>query len=92
MSSDLVTDKTRQIRSHEIAQLRRHVSGPGSSFETTQLQQELKEISKNDRENLLMSLNIQTKREVPADQILAMKANLAIPWKKLSVMRRLIYT
>lgn len=44
-------------RSHDIAQLRKHTSGVGSSPETIQLQQEVKQLCKEDREKLLKSLN-----------------------------------
>ena len=91
VSSEQATNKTRQTRSHEIAQFRRHVSGPGSSSESIQLQHELKEMSCDERESLLLSLKGQQtcSTEVSADQILAMKATLSIPWNKLRTMRRL---
>ena len=62
------------------------MSGPGSSAESVQLQEEMRQMSKEDREELLMSLHRNT--AVSPQQVLAFKADLAIPWNKLRIMRR----
>ena len=54
-----------------------------------QLQDEVKSCHKDERQALLDELhNGGFKVEVTPEQTLAMKANLAIPWVKLRVVRR----
>ena len=65
----------------------RNVVSKGSPVQ--QLQYELKTLNKDDREALLDSaFGDQTSIAIPADQVLAMKADLQITWAKLRVMRR----
>ena len=59
------------------------MSGPA---ESVQLQEEMRQMSKEDREELLMSLHRNT--AVSPQQVLAFKADLAIPWNKLRIMIR----
>ena len=52
----------------------------------TQLQAELKTFSPEERQDLLKSAGITI--NIPPEQGLAIKADLAIPWNKLRVIRR----
>ena len=58
----------------------------GESSEHIQLQSEIRLLDSEDREKLLHTIGLHT--EVSAEQGLALKADLAIPWNKLRVMRR----
>lgn len=54
-----------------------------------QLQHELKTLTKEDREAILdVAMDGAPSIVIPADQVLAMKADLSITWNKLRVMRR----
>lgn len=54
-----------------------------------QLQYEIKTLTKEDREAILnTSMGDATSIVIPAEQVLAMKADLSITWNKLRVMRR----
>ena len=54
----------------------------------TQLQAEVKMLSSEERQDLLKSVGITI--DIPPEQGLAMKADLAIPWNKLRIIRRYI--
>ena len=56
----------------------------------TQLQAEMKMLSSEERQDLLKSVGITI--DIPPEQGLAMKADLAIPWNKLRIIRRYIYS
>lgn len=51
-----------------------------------QLQAEVKMLTSEERQDLLKSAGITV--DIPAEQGLAIKADLAIPWNKLRVIRR----
>ena len=51
-----------------------------------QLQAEVRALSAEERQDLLKSAGITI--DIPPDQGLAMKADLAIPWNKLRIIRR----
>lgn len=54
-----------------------------------QLEYELKTLSKKDREAILHeAMGAGQSIAIPADQVLAMKADLSITWNKLRDMRR----
>ena len=53
-----------------------------------QLQNEVKSLTKEDRQSLLQTATDDTVA-VSANDVLAMKADLSIPWNKLRVLRRL---
>lgn len=56
---------------------------------TRQLEYELKTKSKQEREELLdATIGTAKSITIPADQVLAMKANLQITWNSLRAMRR----
>ena len=54
----------------------------------TQLQAKVKMLSSEERQDLLKSVGITI--DIPPEQGLAMKANLAIPWNKVRIIRRYI--
>lgn len=56
------------------------VSGGDS---TSQLREEIRHLSRSERQELLHSAGFTL--EIPAEQGLAMKADLGIPWNKLRV-------
>ncbi len=62
----------------------REVASGGDS--TSQLAAEVNYLSKSQREELLPQVQLPV--VIPADHALAMKADLAIPWTKLRVLRR----
>ena len=65
----------------------RSVVSKGSPVE--QLQYEMKSLTKADREAILDgAFGDKSSIVIPADQVLAMKADLSITWTKLRVMRR----
>ena len=54
-----------------------------------QLQYEIKTLTKEDREAILdTALGKESTIKIPADQVLAMKADLSITWNKLRAMRK----
>lgn len=71
-----------------MQQLRRQASGQSCLAESAQLQDEVKQMCKEDREKLLKSITDST--VVSSEEVLAFKADLGIPYNKLRTMRRLI--
>ena len=66
----------------------REVVSKGAS--SKQLEHEVKLLTKAERETLLESaMGDMPAIAIPADQVLAMKADLSITWNKLRVLRRL---
>ena len=68
----------------EVLETIREVTSGGDS--TSQLAAEVNHLSKVQREELLQQ--VQLPLVISADHALAMKADLAIPWTKLRVLRR----
>ena len=52
----------------------------------SQLQDELKTLTREERQEILKSAGVTI--DIPPEQGLAMKADLAIPWNKLRIIRR----
>lgn len=52
----------------------------------SQFREEIRHLSKSERQDLLHSAGFTL--DIPAEQGLAMKADLGIPWNKLRVIRR----
>ncbi len=50
------------------------------------MQEEIRHLNKEDRQSLLFSGGFTI--DIPPEQGLAMKADLAIPWNKLRIIRR----
>ena len=70
-------------RSHHLAQVREHVSG-GTSLE--QMESEIRCLSKQERQQVLKGASLPI--EIPAEHVLAMKADLSLPWNKLREISR----
>ena len=64
--------------------MRRIIGGEDSSH---LLHQELRSLTREQRSKLLLDAGLTI--DIPPEQGLAMKADLAIPWNKLRVIRRL---
>lgn len=76
---------TKRRRSQELSKIRRELSGEDVQ---EQLSDELKMVPKDERKSLMKEVKFDV--HIPAEQGLAMKADLCLPWKKLRVMRRYI--
>ena len=63
----------------------RDIVSKGASVK--QLQFEVKNLTREEREAILHSI-LEAAITIPPEQILAMKADLSIPWNKLRVVRR----
>lgn len=74
---------TTRRRSSKLSAVRDVISGGGGSV---QLQDELAVLTKEEREELLVSAASPT--QITPEETLAMKADLALPWRKLRIMRR----
>lgn len=83
ISSSDASSRTFRRRSGEMEQLR-SVASKGSNL--VQLQAEMKSLSGDDRQTLLEDLEF--KIQLPAMTVLAMKAKLSLPWKKMRAMNR----
>ena len=81
-SSESSRDTARR-RSQELSKIRERLSSGDSEH---QMADELKMLPKEVREELTKELKFSV--HIPADQSLAMKADLCLPWKKLRIMRR----
>ena len=57
-----------------------------SGDSTAQLQEEMKHLNKQERQQLLLDAGFTL--DISPEQGLAMKADLGIPWNKLRVLRR----
>ena len=77
--------KTVHSRSKELSQHRVVCSGEQQGF---QMGDEVKQCSKEDREDILKELQGGFKVQIPTSHALAMKADLGIPWSKLRAIRR----
>ena len=84
VDSKEASNKTLHRRTEEIGHVRSLISG-GAVLE--QLQHEVHALSKDDRLKLLQEVGL-LKADVPADEGLAMKADLSLPWNKLRILRR----
>ena len=82
----MASTRTLKRRSSEMEEVRELIS-KGSSKE--QLQSEITALNKTERQSLLDSVLATNARvAIPAEDILAMKADLSITWSKLRVLRR----
>lgn len=83
VQSSTGSSKTVQRRSHILQDLRSIVSGEN---QVTQLQSEVRCLSYSQHQDVLKGANLPI--IIPPDHALAMKADLAIPWAKLRIIRR----
>ena len=77
------SSKTIMHRNKVLDRVRDVVSAGDS---TTQLQSEVHSMGKEERKELLKEAGITI--DIPAEEGVAMKADLALPWTKLRVIRR----
>ena len=82
-----VAQRTLRQRSKFLASIRQKVSGGGETSATVQLAHEISQ-NKDERDELLREAGIAVPHEAPAAEVLAMKADLAIPWNRLRSIRR----
>ncbi len=75
--------RTIKRRTEQIGRIRSLSSGGDS---VAQLRAEMKSLSKEEREEILQEVGLPV--AIPLDHSLAMKADLAIPWSKLRLLRR----
>jgi hypothetical protein len=68
-----------------VQQLRKIIEGEDSSLI---LHQELRSLTKDERGQLLIDAELTI--DIPLKQGLSVKADLALPWNKLRIIRRLI--
>ena len=87
MSTCDASRKTIARRNKAMDRVRDLVSADDSS---TQLKEEIQHLNKDERQDLLQNAGFTL--EIPAEQGLAMKADLGLPWNKLRVIRRQEYT
>jgi hypothetical protein len=78
-----VSRRTLQRRVQELHQVRERVSMGASSV---QLQVEVQSLTKDERQQLLRDAGFSV--DIPAEVGLALKADLALPWRKLRMLRR----
>ena len=85
VDSSEASRRTLKRRSDELGKVRTLVS-KGSS-----LVQQQNDLTKMERESLLDQAKIpETSAEIPAEDVLAMKADLSIPWNKMRILRRCV--
>ena len=75
--------KTGARRNQALHQLRDTISGGDSS---RQMQEEIRSLSKGERQKILKEANLTI--DIPPEHSVAMKADLALPWNKLRILRR----
>ena len=86
MDSSAASKETIRTRTTELSKHRSLTSG---GADVVQLQAEIKACTSTEREQILSELHKGGfKVEVPVQQILALKADLSIPWTKLREVRR----
>ena len=83
ISSSEVSRRTLKRRTDDISRVRNIASGGESS---AQLKAEIRSLTTDEREELLQQAQLPV--VIPTDHALAMKADLALPWNKLRIIRR----
>ncbi len=83
VSSSKASTRTVKRRTEVLGSVRKFVSGNDSS---AQFAAEVSCLTQSQREELLRQ--VQLPLVIPVDHTLAMKADLAIPWTKLRILRR----
>ena len=83
ISSSEASRRTLKRRTDDISRVRTIASGGESS---AQLKAEIRFLTTEQREELLQQAQLPV--VIPTDHALAMKADLALPWNKLRVIRR----
>lgn len=83
MKTSEASSKTVTYRNRALANLRNNISGGDS---TVQLQSELRSLNKEERERVLKEANLPI--TIPPEHVLAMKADLALPWARMRDISR----
>ena len=83
VSSD-ASERTQRRRRDDLVERRERLSG-GAEDMALQLGLEVRALTKEDRQKLLADAGV--KLEIDATQSLAIKAELAIPWYRLRILR-----
>ena len=83
ISSSEASRRTLKRRTDDISRVRNIASGGESS---AQLKAEIRSLTTEQREELLQRAQLPV--VIPTDHALAVKADLALPWNKLRVIRR----
>ena len=86
--SSEASDRTTRRRRDAVSAQREAISG-GREGASRQLELEVRALSKEDRQKLLEEAGFGV--EMDATQVLAIKADLAIPWYRLRILRRYMY-
>ena len=84
VSSSEASDRTKKRRRDDIVQRRQRLSGDAEDAQT-QLILEIRALAKEDRQKILAEAGVAI--EINATQSLAIKAELAIPWYRLRIVR-----
>ena len=77
------TSKASAERVQALHQLRNTICGEDSS---SQMQEEICGLSKGEQQKFLKEANLTI--DIPPEHGVAMKADLALPWNKLRILRR----
>ena len=86
MDSSAASKETIRTRTAELS---KHKSLTSGGADVVQLQEEIKACTSTEHEQILSELHKGgLKVEVPVNQILALKADLSIPWTKLRDVKR----
>ena len=85
VASGEATSITRRRRSNELADIRKRLS---LDDEEKQITDEMKILPDEMRKELVKDINFNI--TIPADESLAMKADLCLSWRKLRIMRRYV--
>ena len=87
---DALAQRTLAERSKLLAGIRQKISGGGEASARVQLAHEISQ-NKHERDELLRAAGIAVPHEAPAAEVLAVKADLAIPWNRLRSIRRYVH-
>ncbi len=83
MTTSDASDRTIARRNKTLDRVREIVSCGDSA---SQMKEEIKHLTKTERQELLHNAGFTL--DIPAEQGLAMKADLGLPWNKLRILRR----
>ena len=88
LPSEEASSRTVRERARFMRGVRTNISGGSTQSSATQLAAELQYTSREERELALQEAGLLSSDRVSAEECLAMKSTLAIPWHKLRHIRR----
>ena len=88
LQSEDASSRTVRERARFMRDARTRMSGGSTLSSATQLAAELQQTSRKERELALQKAGVFSSGRVSAEECLAMKSTLAIPWHKLRHIRR----